>query len=143
MPVSKTDGPGKQVAAGPWSCYTRTPSGAVLAGITIALRANGVAENWQDVARQQTIPGPGQTALLAKPLPAAEVVTVRGYTVAGYTPDRATVRYYLHTPTTDANCTADVQWSSGDWRLVLTDSGSTTSGCATGAPVDFTPWGPS
>lgn len=142
LPVSTTDGPGVRVPAGPWSCFSHTPSGAVLAGITIGQRANGVAENWQDVARQQTMPGPGQDALLSKPLPDAEVVTVRGYTVAGYSPDRATIRYYLHSSSADASCTTEVQWSADDWRLVLTDKGSTTSGCALGAPDGFTPWGP-
>ena len=142
LPVSKTDGPGKRVPTGPWSCYTRTPSGAVLAGITIALRADGAAENWQDVLRQQTMPGPGQDAALNGPLANAEQVALRGYTVAGYSADRATIRYYLHTPASDASCTTEVQWSGGDWRLVLGDDGSTSSGCAQGAPVEFTPWGP-
>lgn len=142
LPVSATDGPGVQVPAGPWSCFTHTPSGAVLAGITIGMRANGVAENWQDVARAQTMPGPGQDALLAKPLPDAEVVTVRGFSIAGYSDQRATIRYYLHSSSADASCTTDVQWSNDDWRLVLTDNGSTSSGCALGAPADFTPWGP-
>lgn len=143
LPVSATDGPGVQTPAGPWSCFTHSPSGAVLAGITISLRVNGVAENWQDVARTQTIPGPGQDALLAKPLPDAALVTIRGFSIAGYSDQRATIRYYLHTPETDANCTTDVQWSNDDWRLVLADNGSTSSGCERGAPTDFTPWGPS
>jgi len=142
LPVSATDGPGVQTPAGPWSCFTHTPSGAVLAGITIGMRANGVAENWQDVVRAQTMPGPGQDALLAKPLPDAEVVTIRGFAIAGYSDQRATIRYYLHSPSADANCTTEVQWSNDDWRLVLTDKGSTSSGCALGAPTDFTPWGP-
>ncbi len=142
LPVSATDGPGVQTPAGPWSCFTHTPSGAVLAGITIGMRANGVAENWQDVVRAQTMPGPGQDALLARPLPDAEVVTIRGFAIAGYSDQRATIRYYLHSPSADANCTTEVQWSNDDWRLVLTDKGSTSSGCALGAPTDFTPWGP-
>lgn len=142
LPVSSTDGPGHQIEAGPWSCYTRTPSGAVLAGITIALRADGVAENWQDVVRQQTIPGPGQDAALAGPLAEGELVSLRGFDVAAYSPDRATVRYYLHTPASDTTCTTDVQWSDDDWKLVLGDDGSTASGCQPGAPQEFTPWGP-
>ena len=142
LPVSATDGPGVQTPAGPWSCFTHTPSGAVLAGITISLRVNGVAENWQDVARTQTMPGPGQDALLAKPLPDAALVTIRGFSIAGYSEQRATIRYYLHAPDVDANCTTDVQWSNDDWRLVLADDGSTSSGCQQGAPADFTPWGP-
>lgn len=143
LPVSTTDGPGVRVDAGPWSCFSHTSSGAVLAGITIGLRAGGVAENWQDVVRTQTMPGPGQEALLAKPLGDAALVTVRGFVMAGYSDQRATIRYYLHTPEGDANCTTEVQWSDNDWRLVLGDNGSTSSGCEVGAPVDFTPWGPS
>lgn len=142
LPVSATDGPGRRIESGPWSCFTRTRSGAVLAGITISLRVNGVAENWQDVAREQTMPGAGQDALLSKPLPNAELVSIRGFDISGYSPDRATIRYYLHSPAADASCTTDVQWSNNDWRLVLSDDGSTSSGCTAGAPADFTPWGP-
>lgn len=143
LPVSTTDGPGKRVDAGPWSCFAHTPSGAVLAGITIGLRAGGAAENWQEVVRTQTMPGPGQDALLAKPLGDAALVTIRGFDIAGYSDQRSTIRYYLHTPEGDSNCTTDVQWSNDDWRLVLGDDGSTSSGCQLGVPADFTPWGPS
>lgn len=142
LPVSGTDGPGRKVDAGSWSCFTHTPSGAVLAGITISLRVNGVAENWQDVAREQTMPGTGQDALLTNPLPNAELVTIRGFDIAGYSPDRATIRYYLQSPAAEASCTTEVQWADGDWKLVLTDTGSTSSGCTQGPPQDFTPWGP-
>lgn len=142
LPVSATDGPGTRVQSGPWSCFTRTESGAVLAGLTISLRASGVAENWHDVITAQTLPGAGQDAALAAPLGPAEQVTVRGFQVAAYTEDRATIRYYLHSPSIDASCTEDVAWSAGDWRLVLGDDGSTSSGCTQGAPATFTPWGP-
>ena len=142
LPVSTTDGPGNRIQSGPWSCFTRTPSGAVLAGITISVRASGAAENWRDVIRTQTMPGAGQDAALAGSLGEADQVTVRGFTVVAYSPDRATVRYYLHSPKIDASCTTDVQWSGGDWRLVLGEDGSTSSGCSQGAPVSFIPWGP-
>lgn len=142
LPVSETDGPGVRVPSGPWSCFARTPSGAVLAGLVISWRAAGAAENWQDVIRAQTLPGPGQDAALADGLGSPELVTVRGFDVAAYTEDRATIRYYLHTPAIDASCTEDLTWSEGDWRLVLGEDGSTSSGCSRGAPDTFTPWGP-
>lgn len=142
LPISTTDGPGNRVPSGPWSCFTRSQSGAVLAGLVISWRASGAAENWQDVIHQQTMPGPGQQAALQLGLGNTEQVTVRGFHVSAYTDDRATIRYYLRSPAIDATCTEDLAWSEGDWRLVLGDDGSKSSGCVQGAPADFTPWGP-
>jgi len=37
FPVSKTAGPGKRTTNGPWSCFGRAPTGAVLAAYTISV----------------------------------------------------------------------------------------------------------
>jgi hypothetical protein len=142
LPVSGTDGPGVQEPHGPWSCYTRTPSGAVLAGYVIPMRAE-LADDWQAVVRTQTMPGPGQTAKLAgQPSSAVEPVTLKGFRVVAYSDDRATIGYYLHTPQIEADCTANLAWSDGDWRIQLQDDGGTLSGCQPRVPETFTPWGP-
>jgi len=141
LPTSTTDGPGTRTA-GPWSCFTRTESGAVLAAYVIAMRT-GLAEDWRSVVKTQTLPGPGQAVLLGSVPNASSVTTPRGFDVAAYSPDRATVRYRLSQNDNDYACTIDVAWSDNDWRLVLGDDGSTSSGCVKGVPEDFTPWGPS
>lgn len=141
LPTSSTDGPGRRTERGPWSCYTRTPSGAVLAGYVIALRIE-LADDRQAVIREQTIPGPGQEVLLGAVANSGELVTPRGFDVAAYSRDRSTIRYRLSTASGEYACTTDVQWSEGDWRLVLGDDGSTSSGCVRGVPDQSTPWGP-
>lgn len=140
LPTSTTDGPGRQTA-GPWSCFTRTESGAVLAAYVISMRAGGLADDWQAVVREQTMPGPGQNALLAA-VPNTPTVTVpRGFSLAAYSPEAATVRYRLQNDGTDYTCDMDVRWFEGDWRLVVGDDGSTARGCVRGVPESFTPWG--
>ena len=141
LPTSTTDGPGRRDAHGAWACFTRTPSGAVLAAYVIPLRT-GIADDWKAVVREQTIPGPGRDVLLASVPNAGELVTPRGFYVAAYSPAAATVRYRLSTPAGEYTCTTDVRWSDGDWRLVVGDDGSTSSGCVRGVPDTFTPWGP-
>jgi hypothetical protein len=107
------------------------------------MRSTGLAQDWQAVVREQTMPGPGQAVLLGAVPNSPNVVTPRGYDLAAYDQDRATIRYRLSTATGDFSCTTDVRWSAGDWRLMLGDDGSTSSGCVRGVPDAFTPWGPS
>ena len=141
LPTSTTDGPGVRDAKGPWSCYSRTRSGAVLAGYVIPLRI-GLADDRQAVIRQQTLPSPGQEVLLSSVPNSSEIVTARGFDVAAYSDDASTIRYRLSTANGEYTCTTDVRWSEGDWRLVVGEDGSTSSGCVRGVPDEFTPWGP-
>ena len=141
LPTSRTDGPGVQTERGPWSCYARTEAGAVLAGYVIAMRV-GLADDRAAVIREQTLPGPGQDVLLASVPNSSEVVTPRGFAVAAYSSEASTIRYRLSTAAGEYSCTTDVRWSDGDWRLVVGNDGSTSSGCERGAPDKFTPWGP-
>lgn len=146
LPTSATDGPGVRTPTGVWSCFAHTQSGAVLSAYTIALLGGGLAQDWRTVVQQQTMPGPGQGVLLGSVpnTPTDMITTPRGFDIAAYTADRATVRYRLAAKGQDYACTLDVQWSGGDWRLVLADDGGTSSaGCVRGVPDTFTPWGPS
>jgi len=142
LPTSASDGPGRRDKRGPWSCFTRTPSGAVLAAYVIPMRIGGLADDWQAVVREQTVPGPGRDVLLASVPNSQEVETPRGFSIAAYSPESATVRYRLDAASGSYACTTDVRWSGGDWRLVVGDDGSTSSGCVRGVPDTFTPWGP-
>lgn len=141
LPVSATDGPAKRDPAAAWSCFTDTPSGAVLAAWTISLRV-AVAPNWQQVVKQQTIPGPGQTARLAAGVQQVEVDTARGFQVSAFSPERATISFWIQSPQLSGTCPISVQWVSGDWRLVLENDGGTSPSCTQQAPAQFTPWGP-
>jgi hypothetical protein len=141
LPVSATDGPGARDEKGPWSCYSRTRSGAVLAGYVIPLRI-GLADDRRAVIQQQTVPSPGQAVLLSSVSNSSEIVTARGFDIASYSADASTIRYRLSTANGEYTCTTDVRWFEGDWRLVVGDDGSTSSGCVRGVPDEFTPWGP-
>lgn len=141
LPTSTTDGPGRKTR-GAWSCYTRTPAGAVLAGYVIGMRVSGVTDDWEATVRQGTLPGPGRDELLTATPNLVSVTTPRGFHVVAYSADAATIRYRLELNGQDYACLTDVAWSEGDWRLVLSDDGSTASGCVQGIPDEFTPWGP-
>lgn len=106
------------------------------------MRAGGLADDREAVIRQQTMPGPGQDVLLGTVPNSTSITTPRGFDVVAYSADRSTIRYRLSVNGGEYSCTADVQWSEGDWRLVLGDDGSTSSGCVRGVPDEFTPWGP-
>lgn len=143
LPYSVSDGPFHRDPVGAWSCFAHTQTGAVLAGFVIAMRADGVAEDWKSVVRTQTVPGAGQTAKLAAPVSQTSgVTTARGFSIVGYTDNRATISYYLHQNTFEGSCTVNVDWYAGDWRVELADDGGTSSGCTQGVPASFTPWGP-
>lgn len=148
LPVSKQQGPGKRTANGPWSCYAQTPSGAVLAAYTIAMRIDGVASDWQAIVKQQTVAGVGQNSRLAggRNVPENGVVTPKGFVLDSYTPTNATITYYLITGDgTAASCSINAVWaggSTGDWQVQLQPDGTTISGCVQGAPTRYVPWGP-
>jgi hypothetical protein len=147
LPVSKSAGPGKRTANGPWSCFARTPTGAVLAAYTIALRA-AIAPDFNAVVTQQTVPGVGQDSLLklGPPQQTSGVGIPKGFLVDSYTNDDATIVYYLNYPTTGLfTCSAEVQWfggATGDWLLRLESNGDSFAGCIKGAPSRDIPWGP-
>jgi len=147
FPVSQTSGPQTRPPHGPWSCFARTPTGAVIAAYTIAVRVS-VASDFKAVVTQQTVPGVGQAALLAQGQQRrgnGAVTVPRGFLVDSYTNDDATVTFYLRQGSTDATCSMHVQWyggAEGDWLLRLETDGGTSSGCIQGAPSRYVRWGP-
>jgi hypothetical protein len=144
--VSEAHGPGKRTENGPWSCFARTPMGAVMAAYTIPMRI-AMAENFTTVVQQQTVPGIGQTTLLAEgqpPMTASPAIAL-GFRVDAYTPSEATVSYYLSQNGAQYTCSMHVQWfggSNGDWLLRPESNGDTYSGCVRGAPSRYVAWGP-
>lgn len=139
FPVSPSAGPGTGS-----SCFARTPAGALLAGYTISMLVDGLADDFARVVTDQTVPGVGQTVRLGqgaleKP---TTVVIPKGFVLDRYTNDEATMSFYLRTAGQDVTCSFSVQWYENDWRLKLQQNGNTPGGCIAAPPIQFTPWGP-
>ncbi|MGI8647800.1 MAG: hypothetical protein ACR2JX_06205 [Mycobacteriales bacterium] len=147
LPLSDQYGPGKHAGSGAWSCYSRTPMGAVLAGYTISMQVEGLADDFTDAVKTGTMPGIGQNVLLAKGKQkiSDSPVIPKGFVIDRYSNDEATVTFYLHTTQSAFTCSIEVAWdggATGDWKLRLAANGQTPQGCITGPPSRYLPWGP-
>ncbi|HEX3649508.1 MAG TPA: hypothetical protein VHV49_13860 [Pseudonocardiaceae bacterium] len=148
LPVSTTEGPGRRSATGPWSCYAHTPTGAVLAALDIAGRMN--REDLTSVVQQQTVPGPGQAALLAGGVEAAATNEVpAGFDINAYDGSTTTITLYARKGDITGRCSTGLQWiggRTGDWALRLAPDGSNRVSCeqVTNDQHDpnFIAWGP-
>jgi hypothetical protein len=151
LPVSSTQGPGQRPATGPWSCYAHTPTGAVLAAFGIGARMASAAD-FSSVVKQQTVPGPGQTALLRQGpggTPANGPPVPIGFKLNGSVDDTVTITVYVRQSGKNLRCPATVQWiggDKGDWALRLTPDGGVSPGCEALPTdlrgLDFISWGP-
>jgi hypothetical protein len=140
LPRSADDGPDDG-----WRCYAHTPTGALLAAYTIPLRLV-TADDYETVAREQTVPGVGQQTFLAEgpgPVTIDSPPVPAGFRVDQYDPNRATVTVYLRYPDLEMSCSTRVEWVDGDWRLALEPNGDTYPGCVEGPPPGaWAAWGP-
>lgn len=142
-PISDSAGPGERPADGPWSCFARTPMGAVIAAATIDARL-GVVDDFEQAVSQQVVAGIGQDALLAKGRPpAANTTDIKGFIVESFTPDDAVISLYLVQQEQNFTCSAELAWRDGDWKLRAQRDGSTLTGCIRSEPAQFVPWGDS
>lgn len=139
FPTSPSAGPGTGT-----SCFARTPTGALVAGYTISMLVDGLADDFETVVTEQTVPGVGQTTRLEQgPTERPTTVVVpRGFVLDRYTNDEATMTFYLETAGQKVSCSFTVQWYENDWRVKLQENGQTPGGCIATEPVIFTPWGP-
>jgi hypothetical protein len=103
------------------------------------------------VVRWQTLPGPGQNALLKQgqvPHSLTDRVEPLGFRIVSYSPDVATVSFHVTQYGQDFRCAAQVQWTggtTGDWLLRLQPDGNTLSTCQRLQPAEagqFVRWGP-
>jgi hypothetical protein len=151
LPVSNTQGPGRRDTNGAWSCFARTPVGAVLAAWTIPARLGDAAE-FTAVVKQQTLPGPGQDARLkqgqTRHLASDEPLPL-GFRVNAYDGSIATITFYVRQPGLTGRCASSVQWvggKAGDWELRFATDGSAVFGCEKVADnlagLDLVAWGP-
>ncbi|MFJ6419176.1 hypothetical protein [Paeniglutamicibacter sp. NPDC091659] len=146
--VSKTAGPGR-MENGVWSCYARTPEGALLAMNNLTFQLGGLAESkaaWTQIATYQTVNETGTKALLADGMPTIPQTNdgeYRGIVIDGYTDNYADLSWYLYDKELlrPYVCSAKMQWQNGDWKMVLQNNGNLSSGCSHEEPQgDYVEW---
>jgi hypothetical protein len=111
-------------------CYAHSPTGALLATVQIAVRY-ALAANWQAVIAEQVMPGTGRNVYAAE-RPGADVTIsagqfgqFAGFQFVTYTSALAVVQIVVQLPSGEMQATTmTVQWSGGDWRLMLQPDGS-------------------
>ena len=123
----RTDvGPGVIGDDGVRSCYAHTVEGALFA--TANLWAMGTnASLSTPILEQLVVPGPGRDAALATTYGSSNngvSAQIAGFKVLSYTADRATIdtAFTLNNGTLSSGA-QELQWSDGDWKVVLTDDG--------------------
>ncbi|KIF01416.1 hypothetical protein PL81_35585 [Streptomyces sp. RSD-27] len=149
LPVSPAAGPLK-FDGGVWSCYSRTPLGAVLALQAISSKMS--SSDWKAVTEKQLARGPGKDQFVAKrsKLPDSNQTGAPGsrggyvgFRVLTYSKDQATAMILMRLADgTYGVATMSAVWEDGDWKLRPTLSGSITESItAVGGPEGFTAWG--
>ncbi|MWV51589.1 hypothetical protein GRS96_20195 (plasmid) [Rathayibacter sp. VKM Ac-2803] len=119
-------GPGVTGDDGVRSCYAHTVEGALFATANLwAMGSN--ASLSRAVTEQLVVPGPGRDAALATEYGTSNngvSVQIAGFKVLSYTGDRATIdtAFTLNNGTLSSGA-QELQWSDGDWKVVLTDDG--------------------
>ncbi|MFJ9393543.1 hypothetical protein ACIRQT_01525 [Streptomyces californicus] len=149
VPVSATAGPLLYDGV-VWSCFARTPLGAVLALHSITSKMSG--SEWRTVADKQVAAGPGKDAFMATRSKEADEDaagapgsdgTYIGFSMLTYTKDQATAMLLIRIADGKyGTATASVVWEDGDWKLRPTLKGSLTENISfVGGPEGFVLWG--
>jgi hypothetical protein len=134
LPVTTAYGPGRRSVTGAWSCFARTPYGAVLAAWTIPSRIE-LSRDFTTVVRQQVLPGTGQANLLRQGQDHSQIMPPEplGFRIDSYSNDAATISFHMRQAAADVSCTAQVHWqnaSQNDWVLAIQPNGDMYSVCA-------------
>ncbi|WP_411081839.1 hypothetical protein [Streptomyces sp. cmx-18-6] len=149
VPVSATAGP-LQYNGVVWSCFARTPLGAVLALHSITSKMSG--SEWRTVADKQIASGPGKDAFVATRskdtdesaagAPGSDGTYI-GFSMLTYTKDQATAMLLIRIADGKYGAaTASVVWEDGDWKLRPTLKGSLTENITfVGGSEGFVLWG--
>jgi hypothetical protein len=148
LPSSPADGPGV-IDGDVARCYSHTPNGALLAAAQIGVRYL-IAPGWLAVVDQQVMPGAGRDTYISERRqpaasgtePAGSYGQFAGFKFVTYTPANAVVQ--LVTSFSDGTmqvAVVTVDWSGGDWKLVLQPDGSTSPNAQQISNLDgFIPW---
>lgn len=137
-------GPGRVDGDGFRSCYAHTAEGALYAAV------NYMAMTTDSTLTARLIdaiaPGPGRDVLEAKGptadgTPGARLQVV-GYAIPAYTGSTATVDVVYNLSTGQlVSAPLKLEWSEGDWKLVLTDDGELPLAVAELSNLGgYTPW---
>ena len=137
VPSSDTHGPAR-VIGDVARCYSRTPTGALIAMVQISSRYL-VSPDGVSIAREQTIPGKGQDVLVAAlerrgevEVQSGDVGQIAAYRFVNFTPDEAVIAVATRGPDGGLQLVElRVRWSEGDWKIVLFDDGSQFSTSST------------
>jgi len=129
VPTSSAYGPVRY--QGPvWSCYAHSPMGAVMASYGILATLTG--PGWKTVAEHEIVPGAGQRAFIAagekqqyKPPAPGSVSQPVGFQVVSYSPASATIESLSGGSGSYTASEQTLSWTGGDWKIVVTPSGST------------------
>jgi hypothetical protein len=133
VPVSEEHGP-RVVDGAIARCYSRTPTGALLAAAQIGLRILVDPDGGVAIAREQTVPGPGRDALVTalrergRPGPATpgELCQVAGYRFVAFSPQEAVIALASNCGDNFQLTESRVQWYEGDWREVRQPDGGSS-----------------
>ncbi|MFE7099293.1 hypothetical protein [Streptomyces erythrochromogenes] len=149
LPASPTAGPLK--VDGPvWSCFARTPLGAVLALHAISAKMGG--SDWKVVTEKQLARGPGRDEFVARRSKLADENetgtpgsdgTFLGFRVLTASKDQVTTMILARTADgRHGVLTASAVWEDGDWKLRPTLTGSITESITYVSGTDgFVLWG--
>ncbi|MCC5032072.1 hypothetical protein DMH02_002035 [Streptomyces sp. WAC 00631] len=116
-----------------WSCYARTPMGAVMAvhGISSQMSYPG----WRDVVEKQFVPGNGTDAFVEKRSKLKDTPLTEGpdkgnyvgFSVLSYSENQAAVMMLMEIDGDHLSTSLSVKWEAGDWKLLPQSNGSITS----------------
>lgn len=147
VPHSKTWGPYRTTASGLPRCFSHSPTGAVIAAVSINTWL--FSTQWRTVLATQVARTPGyselQSALESQPPDgSAQTDTVTGFTIAAYTTTAATVEVVERGPNGgEIGCPLSEQWANGDWQLTPRPDGTLTeNSCPVVTTGTYIPWGP-
>lgn len=132
-PVSKTAGP--VVDTPIRSCFEHSAEGALYAAMWAYIQVNEIPE-----AYMPTLIGPGADAAReSRTKKSTATVQLVGYRYISYTPERATIRVMIKTPSgTYRSWDMVLEWHDGDWRFWIP---STLPSFSSADPDEFIRWG--
>jgi hypothetical protein len=147
VPVSASHGP-KKFDGAIWSCFSHTPTGAVMA--VHAITDHFSYSGWRQVMERQVVAGPDRDALMEdrakqktrSPSGPRDDGGYSGFSVLSYSRQKAVVQVLLKGPNQYASTSITTQWQDGDWKIAPQDGGSPYSGFSEVTGTEgFVTWG--